>query len=89
MNFKRIMSAILPGVLCLLSLSAAAKDRDDGEDREDRKADPALVQARQKFFGIENVDHRGRIDKEKVIFSWATNTTYVVSVRGRVILLDS
>ena len=89
MNFKRMMSAILPGVLCLLSLSAAAKDRDDGEDREDRKADPALIQARQKFFGIENVDHRGRIDKEKVIFSWATNTTYVVSVRGRVILLDS
>jgi L-ascorbate metabolism protein UlaG (beta-lactamase superfamily) len=90
MNCKRILSVLLPGVLCLLSWSAAAMDiTDDGADREDRRADPASIQARQKFFGIENVDEKGRVDKNKVIFSWATNTTYVVSVRGRIILLDA
>jgi hypothetical protein len=54
-----------------------------------REGDPAVIKARQKFFGVENVDERGRIDKDKVIFSWATNTTYVVSALGRVLLLDS
>ncbi len=53
-------------------------------------ADPAVLAARQKFFGIENVDaNSGAIKKDKVIFSWATNTTYVTSVLGRVVLLDS
>jgi len=27
-----------------------------------------LIQARQKFFGIENVDDKGRVDRDKVIF---------------------
>ena len=31
----------------------------------------------------------GRVKKDKVIASWATNTTYVVIDQGRVILLDS
>ncbi|HZO46208.1 MAG TPA: hypothetical protein VFB68_09970, partial [Xanthobacteraceae bacterium] len=52
-------------------------------------ADPALIKARQKFFGIENVDEKGNVKKDKVIFSWATNTTYVVSVQGRVMMLDT
>src|SRR4030095_1008806 len=53
-------------------------------------ADPAMLKARQKFFGIDNVDvNTGAIKKDKVIVSWATNTTYVVSIMGRVVLLDS
>ena len=93
MSFRRMMCAILPGVLSIFCLSAIAnEDRGDRNDREARhhgEASPALIQARQKFFGIENVDDKGRVDRDKVIFSWATNTTYVVSVLGRVILLDS
>jgi len=73
----RFLSAVLPSVLCVLSAFAAADP------------DPALIKARQKFFGIENVDENGRIAKDKVIFSWATNTTYVASLLGRVVLLDS
>src|SRR5947208_14343278 len=90
MNCPRLLAALL-SALCLLSLPAAARERDDDDrfDRDDRKADPALGAGRQKFFGIENVDERGRVDKDKVIFSWATNTTYAVSVQGRIILLDS
>src|SRR5204862_1345075 len=90
MNCPRLLAALL-SALCLVSLPAAARERDDDDrfDRDDRKADPALVAARQKFFGIENVDERGRVDKDKVIFSWETNTTYAVSVQGRIILIDS
>ena len=52
--------------------------------------DPAMLKARQKFFGIDNVDvNTGAVKKDKVITSWATNTTYVTSILGRVILLDS
>jgi L-ascorbate metabolism protein UlaG (beta-lactamase superfamily) len=49
-----------------------------------------LVTARQKIFGIENVDaNTGAVKKDRVIFSWLTNTSYAVSVLGRVIMLDS
>src|SRR4051794_17810387 len=75
-RFKLTAAAAL--VMAAFSSVALAKD-----------IDPALIKARQKFFGIENVDEKGRVDKEKVIFSWATNTTYVVSILGRVMLLDS
>lgn len=52
--------------------------------------DPAVLKARQKFFGIDNVDvNTGAVKKDKVIASWATNTTYVTSILGHVILLDS
>jgi hypothetical protein len=78
MSRKRIVSAILPGVLCMFLLAAATA-----------QADSALVIARQKFFGIENVDGNGNVKGDKVIFSWATNTTYVASIQGRIILLDS
>src|SRR3954454_1999469 len=52
-------------------------------------ADPALVKARQKFFGVDNVDvNTGLVKKDRVIASWATNTTYLVSIMGLVILLN-
>src|SRR6185437_14421336 len=80
-HFKLIAGAAMVAAAC----AAMAHDRDDDNDA----ARAALVKARQKIFGVENVDEKGRVDKEKVIFSWATNTTYVASVLGRVILLDS
>src|SRR4029077_9504256 len=90
MKCKLAKSAILAGALSALARSVSAPDkRDDDRDDRDRDADPALVQARQKFFGVENVDEQGRVDKDKVIFSWASNTTYLVSMMGHVILLDS
>jgi L-ascorbate metabolism protein UlaG (beta-lactamase superfamily) len=89
MNRKRILAALF-AASALFPLAAAARDdRDDDRDDRGTKADPALIQARQKFFGVENVDSRGRVKKDKVIFSWATNTTYVASIMGRVMLLDS
>jgi hypothetical protein len=50
----------------------------------------AMVKARNLFFGAQNVDQAsGQVAKDKVIFSWLTNTTYAVSAKGRVFLLDS
>jgi len=44
-----------------------------------------LVRARQLFFGAENVDSRtGHVDESKVIFSWITNASFAVSVKGRI-----
>ncbi len=89
MKYRRTMSAIFSGVLCIASLAAVAHDDDDRDRDRDRGANATLIRARQRFFGIENVDEKGRVDRDKVIFSWATNTTYVVSAAGRVLLLDS
>src|SRR5689334_5346021 len=84
-GFRMTIGAALVATACV----ALAHDRDDDDDHNGGTARAALVAARQKLFGVENVDEKGRVDKEKVIFSWATNTTYVASVLGRVILLDS
>ena len=99
MNRKGIFSAILAGVLCTFALATEAHDRDDDDRGRDTRnchnprhrhpVDPAMVRARQKFFGVENVDERGNLDKEKVFISWATNTTYVVAAAGHVLLMDS
>src|SRR3954465_14099863 len=78
MRFTSMQSAVLAAALCSGSLAASAKG-----------ADATLVKARQKFFGVENVDANGNVEKGKVVFSWATNTTYVVPALGHVILLDS
>jgi hypothetical protein len=53
-------------------------------------ADPELIAARQKFFGLENVDPRtGEVDRDKIVISWLGHITAAVSIRGRVIMLDT
>src|SRR5688500_16951895 len=93
MKRNSLLAVAVAAALCTFPLLGNAHgDRDDGDDGRwgrHQPADPRLVAARVKFFGAENVDGRGRVKKDKVIFSWATNTTYVVSVQGRVMLLDS
>jgi hypothetical protein len=72
-----LLAGVLAGITLYTSAASAA-------------VDPALLAARQKFFGIENVDaNTAAVRKDKVIFSWATNTTYVTSIMGRIVLLDS
>ena len=76
---KRVLAALVPAIFCSFALPAAAK----------KDGDPAMIAARQMVFGIENVNEKGEVKKDRVIASWLTNTTYAVSVKGRVILLDS
>ena len=78
-------AATVFAALCMTPAPSRADDRDEG-----RRADPAIVAARQKIFGLENVDARsGRVREDKVIFSWITNASFAASVRGRIILLDT
>jgi hypothetical protein len=51
---------------------------------------PAIIAARSKFFGAENVDQRsGAVRTDRVLVSWLTNATMAASIKGRVILLDT
>jgi hypothetical protein len=48
------------------------------------------ISARARFFGAENVDVRsGAVRNDRVIFSWVTNASLAVSIRGRIVLLDT
>jgi hypothetical protein len=49
-----------------------------------------LVRARNLVFGAENVNQRtGEVEPGKVLFSWATNATLAVSIKGHIVLLDT
>ena len=52
--------------------------------------DAALIAARQKFFGLENVnDKTGKVRDDRVVFSWLTNATFAAAMKGHVVLLDT
>src|SRR5580692_2805911 len=54
------------------------------------KPSAAMIAARQKIFGIENVDAKnGRVRDGRVVFSWLTNATFAAAMKGHVVLLDS
>ncbi len=79
MRRKLVMLASSLALMCLSGYQTSALAA---------KAD--LIAARQKFFGIENVDSKtGDVDSTKVIFSWITNASVLASVEGRVIMLDT
>jgi hypothetical protein len=55
-----------------------------------KEIDPALIAARQKIFGIENVNPKnGKVREDRVVFSWLTNATFGAAMKGHVVLLDS
>jgi hypothetical protein len=87
-NLRRLVRATLPIVLGMATWAVpAAAER--GDDR-DRDASAATIAARQRFFGAENVDpRRGDVRDDRVIFSWTTNASLAVSLKGRIILLDT
>lgn len=49
-----------------------------------------VVAARQRFFGIRNVDPRtGRVRGDRVILSWFGVTNFAMAIGGKVVLLDA
>jgi hypothetical protein len=80
-KFRGLAWAALPFALYIGSWTApAAAD----------SANDATLVARQRFFGAENVDARnGRVTQDRVIFSWVTNASLAVSLKGRIVLLDT
>ncbi len=82
MSRKGLTLAGLTACWCVCWASAAAAWFDP--------ASAATIAARQRFFGAENVDPRsGLVRRDRVIFSWVTNTTLAVSLRSRVVMLDT
>jgi hypothetical protein len=54
------------------------------------KPSAAMIAARQKIFGIENVNAtNGKVRDDRVVFSWLTNATFAAAMKGHVVLLDS
>ena len=85
MNVRKIAWAALPIVLGIASWAGPAlAHRDDDDD-----ASAATIATRQRFFGAENVDRHGDVRKDRVIFSWTTNASLAVSLKGRIVLLDT
>src|SRR5262249_51009266 len=79
--FNQLAARGALGVSSALLLSTYAIAVDNPES--DRHHRP-LLKARQKIFGIENVNSEtGQVREDRVIFSWLTNTTYAVSLKGR------
>lgn len=82
-------------VLAIASVSGsvAAADPTGGRDVDrarDHHRAAIVVEARQRYFGAENVNVRtGDIRDDRVLFSWITNASMAVSVLGHVILLDT
>jgi len=85
-EFDKAVFATVPALCCLCSRAGF----DTVQAREHDRANPATISAREKFFGAENVDARsGEVREDKVIFSWVTNATLAVSIKGRIVLLDT
>src|SRR6266478_2653315 len=86
MKFRELAWVVLPILLGLVSWTTpAAAQRDHDDD-----ANAATIAARERFFGAENVDtESGNVRRDRVIFSWVTNASLAVSLKGRIILLDT
>jgi hypothetical protein len=49
-----------------------------------------LIAARQKFFGLDNVNPKtGAVRDDQVIISWISNASFAASIKGHVVLLDT
>ena len=82
----RLVLKVLVAALAAVGIGSAFADGKGSHHH----ANQALIDARTKIFGIENVDQRtGELPKDKVVFSWLGHNTGAVSLRGRVIMLDT
>jgi len=81
----RHIALVIVGVALLSGSSFAGPALGAGKSK-----DAALIAARQKFFGSENVnDKTGKVREDRVAFSWLTNATFAAAMKGHVVLLDS
>lgn len=59
-------------------------------DNNHHHASAATIAARIKYFGAQNVNpNTGEVRNDRVILSWTTNASEAVSIKGRVVLLDT
>jgi hypothetical protein len=81
---ESLMRRILLGFIAVVCLTGLL------EQAYAKSLPAATIAARQRFFGSDNVDAQsGRVNQDKVIFSWLTNATFATAMHGHVVLLDS
>lgn len=81
-SIRNMALAAMALALPVLMSPAIAKNSNEASD--------ATIAARVKFFGANNVDpNTGAVRDDLVILSWATNSTEVASIKGRIVLLDT
>jgi L-ascorbate metabolism protein UlaG (beta-lactamase superfamily) len=49
----------------------------------------STIQAREHFFGAENVDAEGNVPRGRVILSWFSVASFAAAIDGHVVLLDA
>lgn len=86
-------------VLSLLALAASAVppvaahapvDARGGEPVFRAATGTQTLKARQRHFGVENVDPvSGAVRRDRVILSWVGVTNFAMAIRGHVVLLDA
>lgn len=83
MKHRFTLQSVVAACAAAVMAGAFAHDHSHGGSNK------AMAAARSKIFGFENVDDQGRLPKDKVVFSWLGHMSGAVSLRGRVIMLDT
>ncbi len=83
MRWAKLVACLSLAALAISSTSAA-------ETTTAKPAAKKMVEARQRFFGKQNVNPRtGAVRSDKVIMSWFSVASYAASLNGHVVLLDA
>jgi len=86
-----LLASALAAITIGTSASAVAVGGDDTEKGHylSGKQSRETIAARQKWFGIDNVNPRtGAVRSDRMIMSWAGISTFAASFMGHVVLLD-
>lgn len=74
-----LVTLLLGFVTSLITVSPASSD----------VLPPETIQARQRFFGQENVDSSGNVRADRVVLSWFSTAGFAMGIDGHVVLLDA
>jgi len=82
----RLTQRTLVAALAAVGIGSAFAD----DRHSHHHASQALIDARTKIFGIENVDQKtGALREDKVVFSWLGHISGAISLQGRIIMTDT
>jgi hypothetical protein len=87
-------SAALAGAAATIGFTSTPANALDGDHLTAAEiADarrPDTIAARQRIFGVENVDpETGLLPRDRVIVAWTSNSSFALAVTGRVVFLDT
>lgn len=75
--------------ILMLAVTAALSPVSPKADSAPARLSKATIQAREHFFGADNVDSRGRVRRDRVIVSWFSISSLAMAIDGHIVLLDT